>query len=206
MSCSSSTLICVSKHIRLAAGHDRPNETQWANRHLGVGKRVRELLTRSGYMPVIRERVRNGTNMFDYLQLSTSLPLCFSSTSSSAVMPFPMQNSRVNYSRGPTYDHVSLYLFPRLIINVSRKESRVEFRTKSFFLLPPLSACLLIDVPSQEQLTVWQADVRPKIMLQVTSGFLENSVWVFTLLFHVSLHYPVQITNRHAYHKSYRCQ
>ncbi len=60
MSCYSATLICVSKHIRFAAGHDRRNETQWANRHFGVGEGVRELLTRSGYMLVITERVQNG--------------------------------------------------------------------------------------------------------------------------------------------------
>lgn len=72
MSCWSSTLICVSKHGGFAVGHDRHNEAQWANRHLGVGERARELLTTSGYMLVIRERVRNEAGVFHYLRLCVS--------------------------------------------------------------------------------------------------------------------------------------
>ena len=161
--------------------------------------------TRSGYTPVIRVRVRNGTNMFDYLQLSVSLPLCFSSTSSSAVTPFSMQNSELFTSAHLRQCFTVSVLSLDNQCQQRRKWTRIQ--NKAFFLLlPPLCACLSIDVPSQEQPAVWQAVVRPKIMSQVTSGFLENSEWVFTLLFHVSLHHPVQMTNRHAYHKSYRCQ
>lgn len=140
MSCKSSRLISVSKHIAFAASHDRQSETQRASRHLGTWeKKVEKVLTRSGYMPVIREWIQNEPTCS--ITLDFQAPFPFLQHHPQLWCPFTMQNNHVNYSQSSAHEHISLDLFPHEKINGMGRENWPGFFLFSFWWTDVLLYC-----------------------------------------------------------------